>query len=49
MRTVDKYDPLTDCWTTGPSMDARRSTLGAAVLHDMLFAVGGFDGSSGKS
>ena len=28
-------------------MDARRSTLGVAVLSDMIYAVGGFDGSSG--
>uniref|UniRef100_H2Y7B3 BTB domain-containing protein n=1 Tax=Ciona savignyi TaxID=51511 RepID=H2Y7B3_CIOSA len=47
VRTVDKYDPMTDCWTAGPSMEARRSTLGAAVLQNMLYAVGGFDGSSG--
>jgi len=30
-------------------MEARRSTLGAAVLHDMLYAVGGFDGSTGNA
>ena len=46
---MDKYDPLTDCWTPGPSMEARRSTLGAAVLRDKLYAVGGFDGSSGAT
>ena len=28
-------------------MEARRSTLGAAVLNGRLYAVGGFDGSTG--
>lgn len=29
-------------------MEARRSTLGAAVLNGLLYAVGGFDGSTGE-
>jgi hypothetical protein len=29
------------------SMEARRSTLGVAVLNDYIYAVGGFDGSAG--
>ena len=29
------------------SMEARRSTLGVAVMNDQIFAVGGFDGSCG--
>lgn len=29
------------------SMNMRRSTLGAAVLNGCVYAVGGFDGSSG--
>lgn len=28
-------------------MEARRSTLGVAVLGSCIYAVGGFDGSSG--
>lgn len=28
-------------------MDARRSTLGVAVLNGCIYAVGGFDGSTG--
>ena len=41
------YDPAADTWTSIASMEARRSTLGVAVLSDMIYAVGGFDGSSG--
>ena len=48
VRTVDVFDPLKDTWSNVASMEARRSTLGAAVLNNQIFAVGGFDGSSGK-
>ena len=47
MRTVDIFDPVKGEWNPGPPMDARRSTLGAAVLNNNLYAVGGFDGASG--
>jgi len=47
VRTVDVYDPVKDVWCTVQPMEARRSTLGAAVLDGMLYAVGGFDGSTG--
>ena len=30
-------------------MEARRSTLGVAVLNNCIYAVGGFDGSTGLS
>ena len=48
VRTVDVYDSVKDTWSSISSMEARRSTLGAAVLGGMIYAVGGFDGSSGK-
>ena len=48
VRAVEKYDPIEDSWTSGPVMEARRSTLGAAVLKGQLYAVGGFDGSTGS-
>lgn len=48
VRTVDVYDPVKDVWTTVKPMEARRSTLGAAVLDNMVYAVGGFDGSTGE-
>jgi len=47
VRTVDIFDPVKGEWNPGPPMDARRSTLGAAVLNNNLYAVGGFDGASG--
>lgn len=49
VRTVDVYDGVKDQWTSIASMQERRSTLGAAVLNDLLYAVGGFDGSTGRS
>ena len=47
VRTVDVYDPMKDIWSSVASMEARRSTLGAAILNGNIYAVGGFDGSSG--
>lgn len=29
-------------------MEARRSTLGVAVLNGSIYAVGGFDGTTGR-
>lgn len=46
-RTVDVYDGGRDQWSSVASMQERRSTLGAAVLTDVLYAVGGFNGSIG--
>lgn len=45
--SVDIYDAANDTWSTCCSMEARRSTLGVAVLNGCIFAVGGFDGSTG--
>ena len=44
---IYSYDPLRDIWSSAPNMEARRSTLGVAVLNDCIYAVGGFDGSTG--
>ena len=41
------YDPTSDSWSSIASMEARRSTLGVAVMNDHIYAVGGFDGSCG--
>lgn len=39
VRTVDVYDPNTDTWQVAPSMEARRSTLGVAVIDSCIYAV----------
>ena len=49
VRSVDTYDPVAETWNSIPSMEARRSTLGVAVLNGLIFAVGGFDGSTGRN
>ena len=41
------YDAKKSEWKGVCSMEARRSTLGAAVLNDKLYSVGGFDGTTG--
>lgn len=46
-RTVDVYDGARDRWSAAASMQERRSTLGAAVLDELLYAVGGFNGNIG--
>ena len=40
------YDPTNDSWTTGASMSAPRAYLGLAVVNDVLYAIGGFDGQN---
>ena len=47
VRTVDVYDPIRNMWSSVASMEARRSTLGVAVLNNRIYAVGGFDGTTG--
>jgi kelch-like protein 2/3 len=39
VKTVDIFDPQTGKWTSGPPMNARRSTLGVAVLNNKIYAV----------
>jgi len=39
VRTVDVYDAASDSWTSCASMEARRSTLGVAVLNNCIYAV----------
>ena len=47
VRTVDIYCPQTREWSSGPEMISRRGTLGVGLLNDTIYAVGGFDGSTG--
>lgn len=39
VRTVDIYDAAADQWLPCPEMEARRSTLGVAVLGNCVYAV----------
>ncbi|VDN45621.1 unnamed protein product [Gongylonema pulchrum] len=49
VRSVDVYDIHMGKWFAGPAMDNRRSTLGVAVVDQLIVAVGGFDGATGLS
>ena len=39
--TVDVYDPSSDTWTTVASLPTARRLLGAAVVDNIIYAVGG--------
>jgi len=40
------YNPSNDSWAAGASMSAPRAYLGLAVVNDVLYAIGGFDGQN---
>lgn len=46
LATIESYDPITNTWQPEVSMGTRRSCLGVAVLHGLLYAAGGYDGAS---
>jgi len=39
---VEMYDPLMDTWTTKASMLSPRGYFGAGVVHEKIYAVGGY-------
>lgn len=43
---MERYDPVTNTWTTLTPMNVRRSTHDLTVMGNFLYAVGGNDGSS---
>jgi len=43
---VERYDPLTDTWTTVAPMSVGRDAIGVGRLGDHILAVGGYDGQS---
>jgi hypothetical protein len=45
-RQVQVYYPANNSWSTAESMPVARSYLGVAVVNDVLYAIGGFDGTS---
>lgn len=42
--TVEIFDPIKNEWRMGPAMSMLRSRVGVAVLHNKLYAFGGFNG-----
>jgi hypothetical protein len=40
------YDFEADTWSDGPKMSTSRAYLGLAVIGDVVYAVGGFDGAN---
>jgi N-acetylneuraminic acid mutarotase len=38
------YDVANGFWTDGPKMSIQRAYLGLAVVNDVVYAIGGFDG-----
>lgn len=43
---MERYDPQSNEWRMVASMSKRRCGVGVSVLDDLLYAVGGHDGSS---
>lgn len=41
-----RYDPQSNRWLPGPSLQRKRFALGGAALGGAVYAVGGFDGAS---
>ena len=40
------YNPYNNSWTTGTSLSSPRADLALAVVNDVLYAIGGFDGQN---
>lgn len=40
------YNPDNNTWNTGASMPTPRAYLGLVVINDVLYAIGGFDGTN---
>ena len=46
LNIVEKYDPVKNKWQRIAPMSARRLGVAVAVVNDVLYAVGGSDGTS---
>lgn len=49
LATTEMYDPIARTWSPGPNMTTPRANVGAAVVGNRLYAVGGFSGKLIKS
>ena len=47
LNIVEIYDPLTDTWTTGPSMNVSRRLPNTWVVNNRIYTGGGFGASDG--
>ncbi|KAG8196140.1 hypothetical protein JTE90_007875 [Oedothorax gibbosus] len=45
LSTVEMYDPNVGIWKMGEAMTMLRSRVGVAVMHNKLYAIGGYNGS----
>src|SRR5438477_489784 len=43
---VEAYDPVSNTWSTKAPIPTARHTLGAGVVNEMLYAVGGHNGAN---
>lgn len=41
LASVEVYDPHTDSWSAGPQLPVGRSSVGAARVGDVVYAIGG--------
>jgi len=46
---VEAYSPVANAWHAVPTMFSPRINFGIEVVDDLLFAVGGFNGSTTTS
>lgn len=45
LSTVEMYDPKIGRWQMGEAMTMLRSRVGVAVMHNKLYAIGGYNGT----
>lgn len=48
-KSVERYDPDKDNWTSASDMNFRRRNAGVVVHNGLLYVVGGDDGTSNLS
>lgn len=46
LNVVEVFDPIGNCWERCQPMSTARSRVGVAVVHGLLYAIGGYDGQS---